>query len=610
MLRRLLTSHVVVAALFFSITLPVQASTNWILSQGQSGDWSNSSNWDNGVPTSNSNAYVVNGGTVTISQSDGRSGIYLYLGGSDTGTVQMTGGQLSTAASYIGYQGIGAFIQSSGNHYATDLYLGYTSEGSGSYKLSGNGVLSTSHEFIGCTGSGTFTQTGGTNYAAYIQIGSQGVYTFSAGTMTLTSGLMNQGVWDLSNSTASLNANGAIVDLSQATLFNSQSLSLSLSQNLLLIVPSGFDPTTYFTNYHNFGLVHQAGSTFTLTSSNIVNGTANIGDYTDCRGTLSATSGSFINLSGGVGVAAWGKVSLGSGTVTANGTLSYISGGTLSAAGVYVGSTGAGTLTHTGGTNSTSGLYLGRYVGDSGTYLLSGAGTLNATDEYVGYSGSGLLTQTGGSNTVPTSHALYIGYDSSGTGTYRLDGVATLSAATEYVGYSGVGGFVQSIGTNAISGTLSLGHNAGGSGTYQLSETGVLTAPIEYIGYSGSGTVSQSGGRNTVSSYPLYLGYSLNSSGTYQLSGTGLLSSRPIRRLFGLGNLHAKRRKQFSGGGYLSRLQCNWLGNLSAGRRQPFDVCQRIRWLFRFGVLHADRRKQHDVAQPLSGRLDHRQRKL
>ena len=58
-----------------------------------SSDWSTASNWAEPRRTSSDDANIVNGGTLTISQSSG-SCRYLYLGGSDTGTVQMTGGQL------------------------------------------------------------------------------------------------------------------------------------------------------------------------------------------------------------------------------------------------------------------------------------------------------------------------------------------------------------------------------------------------------------------------------------------------------------------------------------------------------------------------------------
>ena len=56
-------------------------------------------------------------------------------------------------------------------------------------------------------------------------------------------------------------------------------------------------------------------------------------------------------------------------------------------AGEYVGSSGTGTFTQSGGTNNIGSgcLYLGYNAGSSGSYTLSGSGLLSAANEYVGY---------------------------------------------------------------------------------------------------------------------------------------------------------------------------------------------------------------------------------
>ena len=73
----------------------------------------------------------------------------------------------------------------------------------------------------------------------------------------------------------------------------------------------------------------------------------------------------------------------------------------------YVGLSGTGSFTQSGGTNSASNLYLGNNTGGNGVYSLSGSGQVSAQSEYVGSSGTGAFTQTGGSNTVAS--ALYLG---------------------------------------------------------------------------------------------------------------------------------------------------------------------------------------------------------
>ena len=46
--------------------LPARADVYWTLSPSQSGDWSNPANWGGAVPTGTDQAYIVNGGTATI----------------------------------------------------------------------------------------------------------------------------------------------------------------------------------------------------------------------------------------------------------------------------------------------------------------------------------------------------------------------------------------------------------------------------------------------------------------------------------------------------------------------------------------------------------------
>ena len=69
----------------------------------------------------------------------------------------------------------------------------------------------------------------------------------------------------------------------------------------------------------------------------------------------------------------------------------------------YVGYSGTGTFTQSGGTNNTFGgavaLSLGVKSGSSGTYSL-GDGSLYAEFDYVGLSGSGNITQFGGTNAI------------------------------------------------------------------------------------------------------------------------------------------------------------------------------------------------------------------
>ena len=211
-----------------------------------------------------------------------------------------------------------------------------------------------------------------------------------------------------------------------------------------------------------------------------------------------------------------------------NGTYSLSGSGLLSAEEVTVGSSGTGNFTQSGGTNVSGQLQLGPNAGSSGTYSLSSSGLLTAqAGEYVGSSGTGNFTQSGGTNAL--SDGLELGVSPGGSGTYNLSGgqlsVTGTEFGWEYVGGQGVGNFTQSGGTNTTSSNgLYLGYTARGRGTYRLSGSGLLSIPIEYVAYSGTGNFTQSGGTNTIPG-ALYLGYSAGSSGTYSLSGSGLLSA-------------------------------------------------------------------------------------
>ncbi len=199
----------------------------------------------------------------------------------------------------------------------------------------------------------------------------------------------------------------------------------------------------------------------------------------------------------------------------------------------YVGYSGTGSFTQTGGGNGLYGgcvLYLGYNAGGVGTYNLSGTGASNTYSEYIGYSGTGSFTQSGGGNGIGVgSYGTYLGYNPGSSGTYNLSGNSSFSGGTESVGYSGAGSFTQSGGTNLVNSALYIGYNPGSSGTYCLAGASYLGGTrglswSSYVGYSGAGSFTQSGGTNLVSG-TLYIGYNSGSSGTYQLSGTGALSN-------------------------------------------------------------------------------------
>ena len=108
------------------IAAPLRAgSYSWATSTG---DWSVASNWGGTLlPSSSSDTvYVVNGGTVNVTQLGETCGTLALGDSAGNGTVQMTGGGLAANYVYMGGNGPGAFLQSGGaTSIASSLYLGY-----------------------------------------------------------------------------------------------------------------------------------------------------------------------------------------------------------------------------------------------------------------------------------------------------------------------------------------------------------------------------------------------------------------------------------------------------------------------------------------------------
>ena len=241
---------------------------------------------------------------------------------------------------------------------------------------------------------GKLQQSGGTNAVSLLSIGSGGAYTLGGGVLQ-ASGLLSQGVFAGGTVPAVLNGSG-IWTFPAAPGRTWERSSLSIGADSLFVVPAGFNPYTAFASFSNLGLTH--------TSENYAHDlTGRTGlcrsrlfdwRYGGLPGTIMATSGGTINLSGELTLSGTGTVNLGSGNLTTNDPLSGISGGSLFVVNHYVGNGGTGTFTQSGGTNNiSSSLCLGDSAADSGTYNLGGSSQLSASTEYVGYSGTGTLVR-------------------------------------------------------------------------------------------------------------------------------------------------------------------------------------------------------------------------
>jgi autotransporter-associated beta strand protein len=336
-----------------------------------------------------------------------------------------------------------------------------------------------------------------------------------AGPLTINAPLVlpNNQQW-INNSASALTVNGAVSGTGSLTILGSGLLTLSGLNTLA-------------------GNLTVDGGTLQMPNGSLASPTQYVG-YSG-TGTLLQSGG--VNAIGGIGGQLYlGHTSISSGTY-------YLNGGSLSCENAeYVGYSGTGSFAQSGGAHSvSSNLYLGYNSASNGTYNLSnlnGASQLSASNEYIGYSGTGSFTQTGGTNSVTAGGepgeniGLVLGSNRGSSGTYNLTGGSLFcggpeTGGSEIIGGLGTGNFAQSGGTNALfanASNLIIANYDGSNGTYNLTGSGLLSPQREFIGYEGTGSFTESGGTNSTAN--VILGSAAGSSPTYNLSGSGLLSSQ------------------------------------------------------------------------------------
>ncbi len=283
------------------------------------------------------------------------------------------------------------------------------------------------------------------------------------------------------------------------SIANGGTAAITLPGQICLSLYAG-DP-----NSANTGTIQMSGGRLTANNEYLGNGGA--GTFNQSGGTNNFNNNIYLGYS---------SSSSGNYSLSGSGVLSAIVGS------VHVGYSGIGNFNQSGAKSSINALYLGENAGSSGSYALGGSGVLNASTEYLGYTGSGAFTQSGGTNAITSSGFLYLGENAGGTGSYTLNGPGVLSASIEYLGYSGTGSFNQSGGTNTFVSGLNLGYSASSSGNYSLSGSGILSGSTGNLGYSGVASFNQSGGTCKINI--LYLGYNVGY-GSYTLNGPGVLNT-------------------------------------------------------------------------------------
>ncbi|MGA2069147.1 MAG: autotransporter-associated beta strand repeat-containing protein, partial [Thermoguttaceae bacterium] len=548
-------------AILLLFPLAARAQTYWNV---QSGDWSVASNWSNGLPGSYNDAYVTNGGTVSITQTEGQDGYPIPLciglsGGS--GSVQMLGGSFAAGWQYVGYSGTGNFTQSGGTNgdavNGADLCLASSSGSSGTYNLNGSGVLMDAILQVGYGGTGVFTQSGGTNTSGEFGGGQIGIVlgcsSGGSGTYHLSgSGYLsvvqdefvgyNAGSTGLFQQSGGVNTTGGLI-IGSGGRYVLSGGTLQLSGN-----PSAFVNVGTFDGGNSPATLSAANCTIDLTTgtwqnmgrTSVVMGANSLllapAGFNPSTAFASYSSSGITHIAGTpltvpVGATVYGSFSLND-PVNCQGSISaFFDAGVVQKPAIYLNNglvlSGSGSVSLGNGSLT---------VNDTSSGMTGSGSSLAAPNEYVGYGGTGVFTHSAGyNNLIPQSSSLtpgsiYLGYNQGDSGTYRLSGSGAISTSdpgigygNEYVGYLGTGNFTQSGGTNQT-GTLTLGTTPGSSGTYSLSGTGLLSTTgnsgsghgNEYVGCSGTGSFTQSGGTNQTGSL------TIGSGGRYLLAGGSL----------------------------------------------------------------------------------------
>jgi autotransporter-associated beta strand protein len=218
------------------------------------------------------------------------------------------------------------------------------------------------------------------------------------------------------------------------------------------------------------------------------------------------------------------------------------SGQLINLVGCAIGWAGTGTFTQTGGTNTVDGLglgqnpyffYLGFHAGSSGSYMLSGSGQLDVnTPMYVGYSGAGSFTQSGGMNNLSGSSVLTLAYSAGSSGTYTLSGGTVVvpqvcgGAGTSVFNFNGgvlrAAPFVAS--GNFFSGLTNAYIQAGGANLDTNGENITITQPL-LDGGGGGGLTKYGDGRLTLAGPNGYSGGTTIAGGVLNINADAALGN-------------------------------------------------------------------------------------
>jgi len=488
-----------------------------------SGSWSNASTW-NTPPVNNGSVEVSGGRTVTFGVGDSYTGsptwfAGLGVGNSTAGTLNITGGTLTTGAWYVGHQTTGTVNLSGGSLIANgnQMFFGWTNTATmnvtgGTMSMNGSNVnYNIGHgaqSFINVSSNGVANFAGGMNLLNNSQLNNNGgIVTINAGTAAQFVVQGNSSI----NQTAGTTMTGTNLWLGA----NATTGTLNLSGGTW--TQNGFLRWGVFASGN--GIINQTSGTFEMGSTfEVWAGASSTSSYNLSGGTFRVT-GTNVKFNVASGAARF-NITGSSGNVTVDtGTNNFSApnASTFNNAAATLTKIGSGTLTFAGaggqlqivngaldmqaGTLETqSTLSIGASNGTASGTMAGGTlrtGYLAASNFAVGNGGTGTFTQNGGTIDTGSSANVVIGWNAGGTGIYTLNG-GTYSAVSNntFIGFSGGTGTVNVNGGNFAAHNLIVGGNAAASATLNLNGGTVSLANADGFYVDSNGTLNlNSGGR-------------------------------------------------------------------------------------------------------------------
>ena len=450
----------------------------------------------------------------------------LTVGHNGGGTLDVTGGGLvENDVGYIGYgsgsTGNAVTVDGPGSRWYNNSDLSVGHNGGGTLEITNGGeVRNNTVGYIGyeststgntvtVDGNGSEWRNGGSLYVG--NLGSAALAITNGGLVTSDCGYLGNG-----------GGSTVTVDGAHSTWLNNSNFFVGYGSNSTLTITDGG-----VVNNFNGHIGYQSSSTDSTVTVDGAGSTWGNSGYlyvgSQGSGKLDITGGGRVeNEVGYIGRY---------GTSTGNAVTVDGAGSTWDNSGdLYVGHTGSGTVTMTGGGLVTSNDgYIGLMITSTGNAVtVDGAGSTwdNSGDLYVGGQGGGTLDITDGG--LVESDSSYIGYANGSTGnsvtvdgsdsTWRNDG-------SLLVGYSGSGLLDITGGGRVECTNATIGDGSGSTGNTVLVDGAGSTWDNSgqlYIGDEGSGALTITGGGCVETNGTVRIGYAASSTGnTVTVDGTG-----------------------------------------------------------------------------------------